>query len=289
MTGSLPLEGKTILITGGTDGIGLVTAENLARQGARLTILARNPQKSADTVEQIKNATGNPNVDYLVADLSVQSQVRRATAEFRARHDRLDVLLNNAGAVFVRRQLSADGLEMTFALNHMAYFILTLELLDLVKAAAPARIVNVSSMAHQGAVLNFDDLQSERLYRSWDVYSRSKLANLYFTFELARRLQGTGVTVNALHPGFVSTNFGRSNGGIFRPLFWLSQRVAISPEEGAQTSIHLASSPAVEGITGKYFVRSKVAASSRASQDADAARRLWQISEQLAGMPQPVI
>jgi NAD(P)-dependent dehydrogenase (short-subunit alcohol dehydrogenase family) len=215
------------------------------------------------------------------ADLSSQQQIRDLAGRFRARHDRLDVLINNAGGLWMQRQLSVDGLEMTFGVNHLAYFLLTQLLLDTLRASAPARIVNVSSDAHRRAVLDFDNLQGERGYGGWRAYCRSKLANLLFTYELDRRLRGTGVTVNALHPGWVATGFARDNG--WRG--WLLQRAAglfaLSPEEGARTVIYLASSAAVADVSGRYFVREQAVPSSPASYDEAAARRLWEVSEGL--------
>lgn len=278
------LKGKVILITGATNGIGRVTAQTLAMDGATVVLVGRNPEKTAAVAGEIQQRTGNPRVEYLVGDLSVQADVRRVADAFRQRHDRLDVLINNAGAFIQRHTLSQDGIEMTFALNHLAYFLLTNLLLDRLTASAPARIINVSSMAHYGSRLNFDDLQNSQSYNGWRAYGQSKLANLYFTYELARRLEGTGVTVNALHPGFVASNFGRSNGGLFIPLFWLAQIAAISPEQGAKTSIYLASSPEVSGVTGKYFDKCRPVASSKVSYDAAAARRLWEISAEMTGL-----
>jgi NAD(P)-dependent dehydrogenase (short-subunit alcohol dehydrogenase family) len=282
------LSGKTILVTGATDGIGLYTAEALAAMGARVILAGRNPQKTELTARTIIEKTANPLVDYLVADLSSQKDVRRMADEFKNRYDRLHVLVNNAGAVFMKRQLSVDGIEMTFALNHLAYFLLTLLLIDPIAAGSPARIINVSSGAHYGGRLDFNDLQNERSYNSWKAYSRSKLANVYFTYELARRLEGKAITANVLHPGFVATNFGKSNGGLYRPLFGLSHLGAISPTEGAQTNIFLASSPEVEGVSGKYFERKQALLSSEVSYDANAARRLWDASLQLTGLPETI-
>jgi NAD(P)-dependent dehydrogenase (short-subunit alcohol dehydrogenase family) len=210
--------------------------------------------------------------------------VRRAADSFLKRHNRLHILVNNAGAVFTNREVSADGYEKTFALNHLAYFLLTNLLLDAIKAAAPARIVNVSSMAHHGARLDFDNLQNERGYSSFGAYGQSKLANIYFTYELARRLEGSGVSVNCLHPGFVATNFGKSNGGIAKIIFKMVQAAAISPERGAQTSIYLATSPEVEGVSGKYFSNRRAAASSAVSYDEKAANHLWKISQEMTGL-----
>ncbi len=284
MSDSKLMDGKIVLITGATDGIGRVAAEALAGVAAQVVLVGRNPQKTSQAVKEISQKTGNNTLEYLIADLSEQAQVRRLAQEFRQKHNRLDVLINNAGAMFMSRQESRDGYEMTFALNHLAYFLLTNLLLDLIKASAPARIVNVSSRAHEGDQLDFDDLQNKRRYNSQSVYGKSKLANLYFTYELARRLQGSGVTVNALHPGFVATKFGTNNGGLYRLAFGLGHMAAISPQEGAETTIYLASSPEVEGVTGKYFVQKKETRSSDVSYDENIAGRLWQVSLELTGL-----
>jgi NAD(P)-dependent dehydrogenase (short-subunit alcohol dehydrogenase family) len=276
------MHGKICVVTGATSGIGLVTAQALARQGATLIVVARNPERGAATVSRIQRETGNSAVELMVTDLSTQAQVRRLASEIQHRFARLDVLVNNAGALFSRRRLSADGLEMTFALNHLAYFLLTNLLLDPLKAADSARIVNVSSEAHRRARLDFSDLQGQHRYTGWRAYARSKLANLLFTYELTRRLEGTGIVANALHPGFVATNFGRNNRSLMAAFFRILQLAAISPEEGAQTIIYLASSPEVKGITGKYFVKQKAVRSSQVSYNRDDAERLWQVSAELA-------
>ena len=276
------MHGKICVVTGATSGIGLVTAQVLAHQGATLIIVARNAERGAATVSRIRQETGNSAVELLVADLSVQAQVRQLASEIQHRVARLDVLVNNAGAFFARRQLSQDGLEMTFALNHLAYFLLTSLLFDSLKAADSARIVNVSSEAHRRAHLDFSDLQGEHRYTGWRAYARSKLANILFTYELARRLAGTGIVTNALHPGFVATNFGRNNHGIAAAFIRILQLTAISPEEGAQTIIYLASSPVVKGVTGQYFIKQQVVRSSQVSYDHAAAERLWQFSTELS-------
>jgi NAD(P)-dependent dehydrogenase (short-subunit alcohol dehydrogenase family) len=278
------LHGKVCLVTGATSGVGLVTAQALARQGATLIVVGRNPERGAATVSRIQHETGNSAVELISADLSAQAQVRRLASEVQRRFTRLDVLINNAGALFLRRQLSPDGLEMTFALNHLAYFLLTNLLLDHLKASPAARIVNVSSEAHRGARLDFADLQGQHRYRGWRAYARSKLANILFTYALARRLEGTSVVANALHPGFVATNFGRNNRGITAVFFRIAQLAAISPEQGAQTIIYLASSPEVKGITGAYFVKKKAVRSSQISYDRSAADRLWQVSAGLTAL-----
>ncbi len=280
------LSTKTILITGATNGIGKAAALAIAREGGRIVIAGRNPQKTEATAAELRQASGNPAVDTLVADLSSLAEVRRLAAEFTARYDRLDVLVNNAGAFFMRREENDDRLEKTFALNHLSYFLLTNLLLDTLKASKPARVVNVASAAESSAKVDWDDLQLTKKYRSFNAYALSKRFNLYFTYELARRLAGTGVTANAVHPGSVATGiwanpFGRFS-GLAEPLTKLMMR---SPEQGAETVVYLATSPEVEGMTGKYFVDMQERYSSRASQDPEAARRAWQVSAALCGLP----
>jgi len=272
------MNGKTILITGATNGIGLVAARELARLGAQTVIVSRSAEKCAQVTEQIKQETGNAEVEFIAADLSTRDGVQRAAHEFKKRHTRLDVLLNNAGALFFSRQVSADGIEMTFALNHLNYFHLTILLLDVLKASAPARIINVSSGAHQGAKINFDDLQFKKGYSGMKAYGQSKLANVLFTYELTRKLEGARVTANALHPGFVNTGFAKNNGGFVKYAMGLLFPMQRTPEKGAQTSIYLACSPEVEGVTGKYFKDSKPIPSDPASYNRAAAERLWQVS-----------
>jgi retinol dehydrogenase 12 len=278
------MQGKVCMVTGATAGIGEVTARELARMGATVVGVGRNPEKCRAAAEEIKASTGNPRVEYLVADLSSQAQVRRLADEFKRKYSRLDVLVNNAGAFIATRRESADGIEMTMALNHLNYFLLTNLLLDVLKASAPSRIVNVSSGAHTGGRINFDDIEMRNRYSGWAMYAQSKLANVLFTYELARRLAraGTaGVTVNALHPGFVATQFGHNNGGLMNLGMKLFQKLgAITPQRGAQTSLYLATSPEVEGVTGKYFDNKRAVSSSQASYDEAAARRLWDWSEQ---------
>lgn len=281
MSATPNLTGRVILVTGATGGIGLITADTLAQQGAQVVLVSRSAQKCAAVAEQIRQKSGKQNVDYIAGDLSTMAQVQQVASQFLARYDRLDVLVNNAGAVYADRQRSADGYEMTMALNHLNYFYLTQLLQELLLKSAPSRIVNVSSDAHRAGKMNFDDLMSEKRYSSFGVYSMSKLANVLFTYELARRLEDSGVTANALHPGFVATNFGRSNGGIWSPLMRGIQVFALSPEKGAETNIYLAGSPAVEGVTGKYFTKQKAVKSSDATYDEAAQRRLWEMSEQL--------
>jgi len=279
-----PMHDKVCMITGATSGIGLVTAQALARKGATVIVVARNPERGAATVSRIQRETGNHTVECMIADLSVQAQVRQLATEVQGRFARLDLLINNAGALFGQRQVSAEGIEITFALNHLAYFLLTNLLLDRLQASASARIVNVSSEAHRRARLDFADVQGRHHYRGWRAYAQSKLANILFTYELARRLEGTAVVTNVLHPGFVATNFGRNNRSITAALWRILQLAAISPEQGAETIIYLASSAEVKDVTGKYFVKQKAVRSSEASYDRAAAERLWQVSAELTGL-----
>jgi NAD(P)-dependent dehydrogenase (short-subunit alcohol dehydrogenase family) len=275
------MNGKICLVTGGTNGIGKATAQALAQMGGTVVIVGRNASRTAQLVEEIRLASGNKNVDSLLADLSSQQEVRRLAGEFQSKYSHLHVLLNNAGAVFMKRQLSVEGIEMTFALNHLASFLLTNLLLDTIKASAPARIINVSSGAHTSGKIEFDNLQGERGY-SPRVYENSKLANILFTLELARRLEGTGVTVNALHPGFVATGFAKNNGKVIAALVSIfTPLVARSPAKGAETSIYLASSPSVEGITGKYFYDSHVTPAAPQASDMAVARKLWDVSAEM--------
>jgi len=279
-TGQPTLAGKVCLITGATSGIGAVTAEALARQGAKVVLVGRNPEKCARTKEQIQARTGNPDVETLVADLSSQQQVRQLAQDFLTRHARLDVLVNNAGGLWTKRQETVDGVEMTFAVNHLAYFLLTNLLLDRLKASAPARIVNVASAAHRRTELPFDDLMGQKSFSGWRAYKQSKLANLLFTYELARRLEGSGVTANALHPGWVATGFATNNDWVGGFLQVAARLFALSSEEGARTIIYLASSPEVANVSGQYFVKCRPVVSSAASLDRSSAERLWGMSEQ---------
>jgi retinol dehydrogenase-14 len=282
------MAGRTCLVTGATSGIGKATATGLARLGADLVLVARDPARGQATVAEIQAATGNPRVEVLLADLSSQASVRRAAEELRRGHDRLHVLVNNAGGYWATRHVTVDGLELTFALNHLAYFLLTNLLLDLLRASAPARIVNVTSGAQATGRIHFDDLQFERRYRGQAAYNQSKLANVLFTYELARRLEGSGVTVNCVHPGVVRTNFGRDDmGPVMRLLTPLARPFMRTPEQGADTPVWLASSSGVEGVTGRYYARRQARRSSGRSYDPELARRLWRVSEELAGLRQP--
>ncbi|HOU12659.1 MAG TPA: SDR family NAD(P)-dependent oxidoreductase [Anaerolineae bacterium] len=274
-----PMHGKVCIITGAASGIGAATAQALAQQGATMILVDRDVEKGAITVAQIKQQTGNPSVELMAADLSSQQEIRRLAQQFKSRYQRLDVLLNNAGAIFAERQESVDGIEMTFALNYLGYFLLTNLLLDTLKAGAPARIINTSSRSHARARINFDDLESRTNYQGLSAYAHSKLAIVLFTYALARRLEGAGVMVNALHPGIVATNFGRGSDGALGFVMRLFRPAFLSPEQGAQTGIYLATSGEVAGVTGKYFVKCKAVPSAPASYDTAIASRLWEVSE----------
>jgi NAD(P)-dependent dehydrogenase (short-subunit alcohol dehydrogenase family) len=277
------MTGKTVLVTGATSGIGRVTAETLAAWGARVLLVGRNPEKTARVMGEIRQRTGNWQVEALLADLSRVCEVGRLAREALACAPRLDVLVNNAGAYYQSRELTEDGYERTFALNHLAYFRLTNDLLERLKASAPSRVVNVSSAAHVIGRINFANLNG-KYYNSLQAYANSKLANLLFTFELARRLEGTGVTVNAVHPGVVATAFGTNNPGLFGKMIRVAQRFSLTPEAGAQTLIYLAASPEVEGVSGRYFVNQRAAQAAPAAHNIALAQRLWQVSAELTGM-----
>lgn len=279
------LAGKTILVTGGTSGIGYIAARALAGMGATVAIVGHDAERAQASAARIQRETGVNGAQALVADLSSQREVRGLAEEIQRRFPRIDVLLNNAGAVFMARQATVDGYERTFALNHLAPFLLTNLLLDRLKADAPARIITVSSMAHNGQRIHLDDVnQTRRGYSAWRAYGESKLANAMFTYALARRLEGTGVTANTLHPGFVATGFARNNGPLWNFFMSLARPFAISAERGAQTSIYLASSPEVATISGRYFVNCKPAKSSAASMDVAAQEGLWALSERMTGL-----
>jgi NAD(P)-dependent dehydrogenase (short-subunit alcohol dehydrogenase family) len=279
------MTGKTVLITGGTGGIGRATAEGLARLGSRVAITGRDLARTKAAAAEIAAATGNPLIDAYAADLSSQAEVRRLADEVQQAQPRLDVLVNNVGGFWAHRHLTADGLEHTFALNHLAPFLLTNLLLDRLIASTPARVVTVSSGAQAMGRIEFDDLQGERGYSGQKAYNQSKLANVMFTYELARRLEGTGVTATVLHPGVVRTAFAAEDPSpLWKVFLPLARRLLKSPERGAQTPIYLASSPKVEGVSGKYFANLKPRSSSKASYDTAAAARLWQVSAELVGL-----
>ena len=280
------MAGRICLITGATSGIGLVTARALARRGATVALVGRDEARSRAAVEAIRQQTGNSEVDYLLADFGSLAAIRGLAEAFQRRYGALHVLVNNAGVLPWSRQETADKLEMTFAVNHLAPFLLTNLLLDTLRASAPARVVTVASDAHMGATIPFDDLQHTWGRYQWlRVYGESKLANIMFTYALARRLAGSGVTANTLHPGVVATRIYRSQNRLFN---FATMRVmpvfALSPEQGARTSIYLASSPEVATVSGQYFVKRRPKRSWKASYDEAAQERLWTVSEQLTGL-----
>jgi len=280
------MEGKVVLITGATNGIGEVTARELAVMGADVVIVGRSRERCLATVERIQKHTGRSNVSFIVADLSKMGDVRQVAQEFLSTHDQLHVLINNAGAMYAQRQVTEDGYEMMLALNHLSYFLLTHLLLDVLKKTAEedgeARVVNVASEAHRFAKgIDFDDLQREKRF-TLGIYNETKLMNIMFTYDLVERLRGTKVTANSLHPGLVRSGFGKNNNIIVAAFWTLSQFFAgISVEEGAQTSIYLASSPEVRGVSGRYYELKKERRSTAVSYDLAARKRLWQISEAL--------
>lgn len=279
------MKGRVVLITGATSGIGKVTALELARMGATVVVASRNPEKCKTTVQEIEEKTGNPSVEYLVADLSVMAEVRKLAAEFKQRYKHLHVLVNNVGGIFSKRYETPDGFEYTFALDHLGYFLLTNLLLDILKQSAPSRIVNVSSGIHRAAKIHFDDLGLAKGYSAFKSYGQSKLANVLFTYELARRLKETGVTVNVMSPGMTATGFGLNNPGFLGAVTRFSNALwGRRPEKGAETLVYLATSPEVEGVTGRYFEDKTSLPSSKTSYDENTARRLWQVSEEMTGL-----
>lgn len=274
------MNGKIVLITGATSGIGRVAARELKWMGARVVIIGRD----AGRLEQAKRELA---VETIHADLSLVGEVRRAADEFRARFSRLDVLMNNAGALFGARQITAEGLERTFALNHMAYFTLTTALLDLLRKTGPSRVVSVSSGAARAGRIDFENLQMEQRFSGVRQYCNTKLMNLLFAFELSRRLEGTGVTSNALHPGAVASGFGLQGAGWYGTLTRLVRPFLISEEKGARTQIWAASDPSLQGVSGRYFVKQREQPPPRAARDEAAARRLWAASEEILSRISP--
>jgi len=275
------MERKVVLITGATSGIGKVTAKNLACMGAKVVILGRDEGKGKQLLAEISNATARRDAEFILCDMASLDNVRKAAMEFRSRHDRLDVLLDNAGGINGKRKVTVESFEYTFGVNHLAHFVLTNLLLDKLRASAPSRVVVTSSSAHTFGHIDFEDLMAERSYRFMKVYGQSKLANVLFTFELARRLDGTGVTANCFHPGAIRSNFVKGVGGaasVMAPIVGIFEH---SPKRGAETQIYLASSPEVEGVTGKYFFKKKEKRPSDESMELDVARRLWEVSGEL--------
>jgi NAD(P)-dependent dehydrogenase (short-subunit alcohol dehydrogenase family) len=276
------LHGRVIVITGATSGIGQIAAEELAGMGARLVLVARDRARGEAALTRLREA--GPQAEHTIhyADLSTIAEMKRVASEIASAEPRIDVLINNAGALFSSRRVTTDGIEMTFATNHMSYFVLTLGLEDRLRATPGARVVNTASDAHKGAKLDFDDLQSAKSYRGFAVYGRSKLCNILFTRELAKRWRDMGVTVNCLHPGFVATRFGNHSGGALSRMIRVAKWFAISPEKGAQTIVYLTSSADVANTTGGYFFKCKPAEPTKEAQDDESAKRLWDESSRLA-------
>jgi retinol dehydrogenase 14 len=280
-----PMAGKTVLVTGGTGGIGKATAAGVARLGARVGIVGRDRQRAEAAAADIRRGVDKAVVDPFVADMSSQAEVRTLAVAVLDRYPRLNVLVNNVGGSWATRHTTADGLEHTFAVNHLGPFLLTNLLLDRLKTSAPARVVTVSSGAQSMGRIDFDDLQGERRYSGQRAYNQSKLANVMFTYELTRRLEGTGVTANVLHPGVARTGFGTEDPRrLDRLLSTVARPFMKTPEQGAATPVYLASSPDVEGVTGRYFANGKPKRSSGRSYDTDAAARLWSVSAKLVGL-----
>lgn len=279
----LLMKDKTVVITGGTSGIGEVAARALAEMGARIVLIARNKSRAEATLARLRRSDPSIAHSVYLADLTRLAEMKRVAAEIAKREPPIDILINNAGALFATRRLTEDGLEYTFALNHMSYFVVTEGLRDRLLASGAARIINTASAAHQGATLDFDDLQSAKGFRAMRVYGRSKLCNILFTRQLARSLQGSGVTANCLHPGFVATRFADESGGLISRIVWLAKSFAISPTQGAQTIIYLASSPDVTNVSGKYFFKCRPTTPSAPALDDRAALALWERSAVLAG------
>ena len=283
----IDIEGKTCLITGATSGIGKEIALGLARTGANVVIVGRSKEKAESTINEIKSKTGRSSgISSLAADLSSQASIRQLGKDYAAAHPKLDILVNNAGIFSSKRITTIDGIESTFAVNHLAPFLLTGLLIDITKASAPSRIITTSSVAHRGAQIDFDDIQFEKKpYRGFTAYSQSKLANILFTKELARRLAGTGVTANCFHPGVVRTNLIEgSNPWQYKLISSTAGLFFLTPEKGADTGVYLASSPEVEGVNGKYFAKRKQEEPSAEARDMESAARLWDISEKLTGI-----
>lgn len=283
MSVSVPdLSGRHCIVTGASSGIGRITALELARAGASVALVCRNPQKAEATRAEIESATGNTKLRVFLADLESQQQIRRVAAELLEAHPAIDVLLNNAGVTNLSYSTTVDGIETVFAVNHLAYFLLTQLLLERIVATPNSRIVNVASEAHKFGDIDFDDLGHAQNFRWMKVYGQSKLANILFTQELARRLEGSSTTVNALHPGAVSTGLGSNNGGLLHTLVMgLARPFLKTPERGAETSIYLASSPDVEGVSGEYYRDCRVTRLQPKARDAAVAKRLWEVSERM--------
>ena len=278
------MQGKTVVITGATSGIGEVAALELAAKGARIVFIARDRARGEATLAKLNSRAPGLTHKVHYADLTLLAEMKRVAAEIAASEPRIDVLVNNAGAAFAQRQVTADGFELTFALNHLSYFVVTAGLRERLLGSPSARIVSTSSSAHRGMALDLDDLQSSKGYSSLIAYGRSKLENILFTRELARRIRGTGLTANCLHPGLVATRFGHRSGGVLQPFLKALQNFGSTPEKGAETIVYLASSPEVADVSGEYFVKNKIAKTSGAARDPALAAALWKQTAELTGV-----
>ena len=277
------MEGKTCVVTGANSGMGFIVARELAQRSANVVLVCRSQSKGDLASSEIRRFTGNESVELMIADLASFESVRKFASDFKQNHQKLHVLVNNAGLILGKRTLTPDGLETTFQVNYLSHFLLTHLLLDVPKASAPSRIVNISSDAHTSGHMNFDDLQFERGYSGWKSYCQSKLAQILFTYELAERLKGTGVTVNCLHPGAVRTNWGDEAGTLGIGIR-LARPFMLSPDKGAETALYVATSSDLEGVSGKYFAKKRETQSSKESYDIEERRKLWEISMKLSGL-----
>jgi NAD(P)-dependent dehydrogenase (short-subunit alcohol dehydrogenase family) len=282
---STDMSGKVCLVTGATSGVGRATLAELAARGGTVIGVGRDSGRIDQTRREILDSTGNSNVEFILADLSVLGEIRNLAMEFNEKYSRLDVLINNAGAFFLRRRVSLDGFEMTWALNHLSYFLFTNLLLEQIRKSVPARIVNVASGAHYRGRIHFEDINLMKWYNGWKAYSQSKLANILFTYELDRRLKGDDITVNSLTPGFVATRIGHNSGRLIASIVQQIQMMGgITPQEGAQTMVYLATSPGVERVSGKFFREKNAVQSSPMSYDKEIARQVWEISEHMTDL-----
>ena len=275
------IDGKVCIVTGGNSGIGKATAIRLAQRGGSVVIVARNEERGPAAQAEVKAKSRNENVDLMLADLSSFKSVRTLAGSFKAKYGKLDVLVNNAGEILHKRHVTIDGLERTFASNHFGHFLLTNLLLDTIRRSAPARIINITSEAHRGAIIHFDDLQGEKNYSAFRAYGQAKLANVLFTYELAKKLEGTGVIANCLHPGVVRTGFGHDDSGLMSLVIWIASPFFMSAEKAARAVTKLATSHELESVSGKYFSKMKEGRSSEESYDEETARHLWRVSEEL--------
>lgn len=279
------MNGKVCIVTGSNSGIGKETALALAEMGATVVMAVRDAEKGENARTEILEQTGNTKTDLMICDLASLDSIRQFAKEFTQKYDRLDVLVNNAGCTIHKRQVTNDGFERTLAVNYLGPFLLTHELLPMLKSSAPSRVVNLTSGIHSSARVDFDDLQNERKYRAMNAYGAAKLMVVMYTYELARRLEGTGVSVNAVHPGFAATNLGSNTGALrHRIMFKMVRPLQISAKKGAETSVYVATSPELEGVTGKYFAKSEERPSSELSYDEEAQKRLWVVTEELLGL-----